>query len=1213
MLLVVSCSTQKNTWVNRAYHNLTSRYNIYFNGKESLKEGLVKINHSVEDDYSKLLLIHKSSDPGTGQTASSEMETAILKASKLIKMRSITQKPKRRKNRTRSYKKLASKEEYNNWVDDSYLLMGQAYFYMKNYIAAIENFSYIVRKFSDEEIKHDAYVWLIRAYTEMERYNEALETIQHIDGQKEFPKRLNNEFGLAVADFHIRQNEYTEAIPHLKSAIKGLFFNKNKARYKYILGQLYKETGNNTLASETFREVAKMNPSYSMAFNARINAAGTFTGDGDIQKLKKELRKMLRDFKNFEYRDQIYYALADIYMAENNKSAAIDLYIRSATASNVNMFQRAISCLTIADIYFDERNYKGAQSYYDSAMVVIDEEYPNYEVIQRRHQSLSRLVENLYTVEKEDSLQRIALLSESERNELVSRWTKEAQEEEERLRQLENAQRMDQSFFRMNQNRFGLGRQQQGAGWYFYNPTTVTYGKSEFEQIWGKRKLEDNWRRSNRTSGLEEELITLEGEQEASQEGPKRIEDPKNREYYLQDVPLTHELMAASHDRIRDALFNAGRIFKQDYSNYERSIASYEDLNKRYPENIYQLTTYFELWDLYKRTNNLEQSNYYRNLVTTNFPETKYARYLINPNYFIELEAREDSLNNLYQLAFYNYKHGNYQEAVQLVQQMNTMEPDSLLKSKIDFIDAVSKGTQTSLNNFGDLLTAYLKNYPESEPAPLAGEILALIADSTLADYQKLVEIGYLNETIQNEELKEKNLAENDEFGGKFSYEEDLLHYFVIAFPRNENVDINRLKFDIANYNIDHYTKQDFDIETENLTDDQVLLIVRSLKDKEQALIYFRSIIRKREVFETLKDVEYMNFVTSSTNYRGITSDRNYMEYLKFFVKNYSRFINNDFPEDELPDPEELMAKSQEEQLEERGTFVVVKTNTDQENQEAFEKDFAKKQNFVLAVKDARFDLRLLMRDFADFNRDEFSHYSLTMQQRAFDDYQLLVIKPLPNTREGMDYFSNVVANRRLFENLGTRSYRNFIISDQNLNELIANKTLDEYIQFFREYHIRGNYTNDKEVIKEVESVPEQMATKPVVSAEPLYQGVFKTDVEGKQRFILIVPVEGVDKTTLRSAIENLNDQQYSSLPLQLEEFEMGTESLVLSVSGLQSKTEGMQYLQNIIQNQQIYNPLMELNYRNFIISDENFKIFLENKNISDYMELFKIYYLNNP
>ncbi|MGQ8337238.1 type IX secretion system periplasmic lipoprotein PorW/SprE [Sunxiuqinia sp. A32] len=1212
LYLLSGCSTEKNTRLSRTYHNVTSHYNIYFNGKESLKEGLNRIDRAVEDDYTKLLPIYKSSDPSTGQAATSEMETAVLKASKLIKLHSITKKPKRKKRRTEVYKRFASKEEYNKWIDDGYLLMGQAYFYMKNYISAVENFSYVVRKFTEEDTKQEAYVWLIRSYTEMQRYNEALEIIQSIDADEDFPKKLNQDFALAVADFHIRLREYEEAIPYMKSALKGSFMDKNKARYKYILAQLYQETGNELLASETFREVARMNPPYIMAFNARINAAGTFTGDGDIEKLQKELRKMLRDDKNFEFRDQIYFALANIYMAENNKTLAIDHYIKSASASNVNVFQRALTCLTLADIYFEELNYKGAQSYYDSAMVVIDETYPNYKDIQDRYQSLTRLVENIYTVEREDSLQRIALLSDAERNQLVGQWIQQALDEEQRQRQLEANQMRNSSFFRMNQSRLGLSRNQQGAGWYFYNPTTVAYGKVEFEQIWGRRKLEDDWRRSVKGTASELELAELEAEEEGAEPKEKRVEDPKDKEYYLQDVPLTDEEMAESHNQIRDALFNAGRIFKQDYNNYERSIESYEELNKRYPGNIYELSAYFELWDLYKRVNNMDKANYYRNLVVTNFPESKYAKYLVNPNYFIELEARKDSLNNLYQQAFYNYKRGSYKEAGELVEQMKTMDPDSLILPKISFISAIAEGTQTDWQQFGRLLTAHVREFPKSETKPLAEEILHLIEDSTLADYQKLIEIGYLNETIQNEELQPENLAENDEFGGKFSYDEDLLHYFVIAYPRAAGLDINRLKFDIANYNIDHYTQIDFDIETQNLNNEMSLVVVRALEDKEQALIYFRSIIRKREVFETLQGIEYINFVTSSYNFREIVADQSYIEYLKFFIKNYSRFISSDFPDDELEDPEELMAKArdEEEKLEERGSFVVVKPDA---NKEVFEKDYDASQNFVIAVNDPNFDLRLLMTDFTNFNRERFADENLTMQQRMSGGYKLLVVKSMSDIRQGMDYFSQVVATRRLYKQLETRSYRNFIISDNNLEKLIQEENIDVYIDFFRKYYISGDYTKSSQSTIEASKQTDnriETAPKPVVEEEPAYQGAFKTAIEGNHRFIMLLPQTGYDKENLKRLILAFNQQNFASQSLQLNELSFDSQTVLLSISGLTSVDAAMQYLRTIVRNEEIYSPLMELNYRNFVISEDNYAIFLENKDISNYIEFYKAYYL---
>lgn len=1209
LIIIGGCSTEKNTRLSRTYHNITSKYNIYFNGKESLNAGVERINQSVEDDFTRLLPIFKSSDPGTGRVAQSDMEYAIMKASKLIKVHSITKKPRRRGNRSQAYVRMASKDEYNKWVDDSYILMGKAHFYMKNYLAAIENLNFVVRQFSEEDTKFEAYIWLIRSYTELGRYNEALELIQSVDASVDFPKKYDEEFALAVADFHVRQNEFSEAIPHLRVAIHNTFWRKNKVRLKYILAQLYQETGQDNLAAETFREVAKMNPPYEMAFNARINAAGSFSGEGDVDQLKKELRKMLRDSKNYDFRDQIYFALGNISMKEGSKQAAIDYYIQSAAASSVNIFQRALSCLTLADIYFEEKHYMNAQSYYDSAMVVIDETYPRYESITERYNSLTRLTDNLYTVVREDSLQQIASLSEPERNALVTRWISEARAEEQRQRQLASQEMSDRNFFRMNQSRMGLTRNQQGSGWYFYNPTTVAYGKVEFQQIWGQRKLEDDWRRSNKNSASQFDMEELEALEAGIDSSEIRVENPMEREYYLQDVPLTEEAMAESHQQIRDALFDAGRIFRQDFENYERAIQQYEELLQRYDPNTYQLSSYFELWDLYQKVGDQQRSDYYKNLIVANYPDSKYAKFLVNPNFFIELEARQDSVNNLYQQAFYNFQQGNYPAANDFVQQIKQLEPDTLLLPKISFIETIAEGVGTDFDQFASMLNTHIQSYPESGTVPLAQDVLRLIEDSTLADYQKLVEIGYLNDEIKNEELLPENQSANDEFGGKFSYDDELLHYFVIAFPRSANVDLNRLKFDIANYNIDHYTRMDFDIETENLNPETQLVVVRSLPDKEQSLIYFRSIIRQRDVFQSLGDAHYVNFVASSYNYREVLSDQNYLEYLKYFVKNYSRFITNDFPSDALEDPEELMARvrAEEDELEERGSFVVVKA---EETEGLFSRETDVPQNFVIAVDDANFNMRTLVSEFSNYNRTQFGNLNLTIEQRKFGNYQLMVVKSMAGIRAAMAYFGDVVANRALYKNLETRTYRNFIITDQNLEKMMAESTISDYVEFFRDYYISGNFATASPAARQTQAsaTEEEISPKP---EKPAYGGPFDPKVAGEQFFILMIPKTGVNAAAVQSAIEAHHEQKYPNQGLQVESLEFDAEQLVLKVSGMDSREAGMNYLRGVVQNQQVYQPLMELNYRNFVISPANFDTLMRTKDIGEYLELYKTIYLN--
>ena len=1194
LFFLAGCSTEKNTVVSRAYNNVTAHYNVYFNGRESLRTGVEKINKSVEDDYSKVLPLFISSNPTTATAATSDMDNAVLKGSKLIQSHSITKKPKRRKNRSKSYIKFASQEEFNNWVDDAYILMGKAYFYQHNFMSAIENFNYVVRKFADEPTRYTANIWLIRCYTELERYVEAYELIQLLQTDQEFPRKLDGELASVTSDYYARQLSYIEGIPFLSIAVKQAAKKQDRLRFKYSLAQWYQETGNTEKASQTFREISRMNPPYKMAFNARISAAGTFTGTGDAEQLKKELRKMLRDKKNLEFRDQIYYAIGNISMKEGNKKLAIEEYSKSASLSSTNMYQRALSCLTLAQIYFDELNYKNSQSYYDSAMVVIDENYPDFQQISNRHRSLTRLTDNIYAVEREDSLQRIALMDETSRNSLIDKWIKEANEKEAKAKIDEAAQMMDRNYFRSNESRFGLSQQQEGAGWYFYSPTTVAYGKVEFERLWGKRKLEDGWRRANKRSVLEDQLAEEEQDSLMTESVQvKKITDAKKREFYTQDLPVNDSLMNISHNNIRNALFNAGRIFKIEFSDFSRSSESFEDLNKRYPDNIFTLSSYFELYDLYNKMNNQEKSDYYKKLIIGQYPESKYAKYLLNPNYFIELEAKADSVNRLYQKAFLEFKNGQYAQAGQITEQIMPMQPDSTLIPKIKFIRMVADGTKGNWETFGKLLNEYIANYPKAEPKPLAEQILKLIQDSTLANYQNLVDIGYLNDQIKNSELMPGTNKGADAFEGKFSYDEELLHYFVIAYPKNAAIDLNRLKFDIANYNIDHYTKIDFDIETQSLNNTTSLLLIRSLSDKEQGLIYFRSIIKKRDVFETLKNIKYVNFLASSTNFREITADKDYAEYLKFFVLNYSKFITGDFTDEILPDPEELMAKAkaEEDMLKEKGSFVtIVPTGS---GSDLYVNEESGSQNFVIAVDAPGFNLKPLAAAFETHNRDQYRQANLIIDQKQLSEYQLLIVRPFKTKNEAIGYFTKAVATRKLYRSLDTLGYRNFIITDDNLKKLNETRRISDYLNFFRTKYI-ATETN--------ENAGNQPATA--------YSGPYKNNIQGTQSFVLILPKEEINPEKLTESVRQFTIQNYPQQTLKITSEMLDDFRLIIKVEGLVSLQSGLEFLRAIAQNQQVYGSLENVSYRHFIITPENEAIFRQSKNILTYMDFYKKFYL---
>ncbi|WP_153640960.1 tetratricopeptide repeat protein [Prolixibacter sp. NT017] len=1211
--LVLGCSTSKNTVVSRAYNNLTSHYNIYFNAKESVKSGLGQVDQAVKNDYTHILPLYKASEKEAANAARSTMDVAIMKCSKLITQHSITKKPRRRSNRSERYKEFASKTEFNKWVDDAYLLMGRAYFYKHDYYRAIENFSYVIRNFSKEPIRYDAYLWLARAYNENGQYSNARDIFDLLQGDPNFPKKLLKEFELVQTDYFMKQAQYRQAIPHLKSAVNNRFPRKKKLRYNYILAQLYAETDQQSDAVAYYRKVLKMRPPYEMAFNARINRAEEYTGAGSADDLKKQLRRMLRDEKNEEFRDRIYFAMGKVAMKEGMKAEAIDDYRKSAAYSKNNNAQRAETCLTLARIYFQDENYVQSQSYYDSTLVVIDNTYPGYDEISSRAASLGRLVTNLNTISREDSLQRLAQMTTADRNALIDVWISKINKEEAQKREEERNQQLTQNYYRYNQRRNTIQGSNDGS-WYFYNPTTVGIGKEEFRRIWGKRKLEDNWRRVNKTqlSAGDTDQLAEETQSDSAQVTEQRVSDPRQRDYYLQDVPLTDSLMAASNDRLMLAYYNAARIYRSEFNDYQRSAEMLEELDRKFPGGSLELISWFDLYQIYKTQKETADAAKYEQLIVAKYPNSKYAKFLKDPNYFVTLEAQRDSMNRMYSKAFSLYQDRDFKGAAQKAHQLLAMHPDTGLVAKTRFLEVVSKGTQQARKVFADSLKAYIAANPHAETLPLANKIYGRLQDSTLADYQKMLAEGYIHQNIQNPEVVQEENQKNDEFGGKFSYKEDVFHYFVIVFPRQAKVDVNRLIFDIANYDIDYYTQQDFDIEKVNLNARSQMVVVRSLPDKEEGLIYFRSIIRKRNVFETLKGVEYVNFIASSPNYRTLLADHDYHEYLKFFMKNYSRYISSDFPQNELPNPEELLAKARkQEEPEEKGQFVMVKPTVDPNS---YHRTADEAHQFVLIPENTKQNLQPLQELFAAFDSTNYADLNLAVVKGSVSGKPALLVTGLTGEAVAKDYFGAVVKTRELFAPLNGGNYRNFYISDTNMKLLEKKKNIDGYMDFFSRAYL-GKIPQPKEPESKPQTTAPETQTQPatpVAKPAPSYNGPYHTNLGDDNRFILVFPAEGVDLAKLQSGFEKFNTDNFGSGKIKVEAEPLDTSRMMLVISGLGGKESSMVYFRKVIASRPLFTPLEDKEYRNFVISAANEKILKQKKNLTPYLEFFGQFYLKN-
>jgi len=886
LLILVSCSTKKNKWINRAYHNTTAKFNVYFNGNEALKAGVKKITEAHHDNYTLILPVFPFSDKTAAQSGAGSMEKAIKKASKVIKKHSITAKPKRKQGKlTKKEKEFYARKEYCNWVDDSYLMMGKANFYSRNFFEADNSFNYVINQFSDPKIKYEAYLWLARSYNEQKKYTEALEILERLNSDRKFPRKLKKELATTFADSYLKQNRYNEAIPWLRKAIDQRGKKRVKARYKFILAQIYQSYGKNANASNLYKEVIKMNPPYEMAFRAKINRATSYdVSAGGSKEIKRQLEKMLKDDKNIEYQDQIYYALANVYYAEKNETEAIKDYKLSVRTSVSNTDQQALSYLAIADIYFKKSNYQYAQAYYDSCINLLDEKYPKYQEIKQKADNLTYLVDNLNIIQEQDSLQMVASMSEKKRNNFIDKIIKKVIEEEQRKKEAEaeaqrNAMLFDQNIRENKQRNIG-------GKWYFYNPTAMGFGASEFRKKWGVRKLEDNWRRKNKS------VVMMDTDENVDDnDTTNKVSDNKTREYYLKNLPLNDSLINISNKKIEEALYNVSEFYKSKLENYPQAIKSFEELIKRFPKSDYLLLSYYSLYQLNTLTGNKQKADYYKNIIITQYPNSRYAKSLTDPDYLKKIEAENKKNYTVYTKAYSYFEQQNYYNVLHTLQNIDTTNLTKDLAPKVELIRALSYGGIRDIKNYRESLKKVISKYPKSDAKITATKILARLnsPDFVLPDSSLIAE--NTNETSQinnqpKDTVKQQNIKpEKAEF---YSYNEDSKYYYLMFVNSNTN-DVNRLKFNIINYNIDKFPMFDFEVKAQKINKSVTAITVRSLDNLSQVRKYYRAINRHKSLFKNIEKTDFKQFVISEENYNKFIKDLDINKYEDFYLKNISK------------------------------------------------------------------------------------------------------------------------------------------------------------------------------------------------------------------------------------------------------------------------------------------------------------------------------------
>ncbi|WP_171596110.1 tetratricopeptide repeat protein [Marinifilum caeruleilacunae] len=1177
LIFAYACSNQKNTFVSRQYHALTTHYNVYFNGKESLKEGEQRIENGLQENYTILLPVFEYQNPAARTTSFSSMDRALEKATKAIKIHSITRKPKRKKgNQSEKYKEFRKKKEYNNWIDDCYMLIGKAQFYKGEYHVAEKAFDFILREYPESDLVSEAKLWKAVSLIDRGEFISGGEILDRIDDRKELSKDDLVRIEALYADMAIRQEQYDDAVPALERCIAITKKKHKKARYYYLLAQIHQKLDNPGEASRAFQQLIDLNANYEMTFNAKISRALSYTGAENGEEIRKGLRKMLRDEKNKEYKDQIYYAIAEMDVVDENMESAIENYWESTKVSLFNENQKAISFLKLGDYYFGEETYPKAQMCYDSSMTYLGNDYPNYNQISERVGNLTELVNNLNMVVREDSLQRVALMSQADRDRLISQMIKEVADKERERRDQEAEAQSDRAFFSQN-NMLGntVSRNQSQGNWYFYNPTNIGLGKSEFQRKWGRRKLEDNWRRKNRSSFTPDDVeFILEQEKGDGISKQSKKKDPKSREYYLVDLPMTKAAMVKSNERIMKGLYQAALVYEEKLKNEEKALESLETLLERFPENPYLLSAYYHAYAINKSLNRTAKSDFYKQKILREFKGSEYAKALSDPNYQSKLDAEYQRAHQLYAQAYEEFQNYYYFKVVSLCNEGLLRYPESDLRPRFLFLRALSVGRTQDVNTFKQSLDQVLKSNPTKEIAQTTKAILAGLEKGAVPVVYTArdMELARQNRLLRNWRIEgDQAMVEVKDKKGKaekpkslYQFKADDEHYFVLMFSKKDG-DPNRTLFNVSRYNSDAYNSRTFKVDRLSLDKEQIMILVKGLKDKEDALNYFNGIITSGKPYSGLEDVDYRNFVISQANFDQLKKAKDVEQYLDFYTKSYFN----------------VERKPKQSTVKKQGKLVAVNNNLDST---AFVLNQSDNHKFILLVPARKVNIGKLRNDIYNHDKD----YSVLREQYD-NDLNMIVVNNIGSKTDAMKYFRKLVSDDAIYTQLESVDYRNFVISEENFKKFYVEKTLFPYLDFFKK-----NYLDAKDVA-------------PAVKEDQMVQdGIYQFNEKVYHYFALVYTKANVNRKQLLTGIK-----RYNTGELKIQVRELDDEREVLLVTNMRNKKQAMMYFRAIVTNRDLFAPVEKVGYRNFVISDENFEVFVEDGgDTAKYLEFFKKYYL---
>lgn len=863
-MVLLSCSSERNTFTNRLFHNTTAKYNAYYYANEKIQELETAIATNHREDFSQVLPVFYTIDSAFIDSNEELLGEVRSFASKAVDWHRISK-----------------------WVGPSYFLIGMADYYEAKFDDASNTFKYLNVNGKKKDIRHRSLIQLMRLFTDLDNFDDAAYVIDFLS--KESGISSENKFLLykTLAYYYHKRGELNGKIGALDKSLSHTEDKKEKSRINFILGQLYQREGIDALAYDYYLKSVKGNPPYERAFFAQLYAqqVAELNQTKDIDKVRNYFDGLYKDSKNKDLKDVILFEKANFELKQGDIEAAEKLLIRAAKEESQNPIQKGYIYEKLAMINFDKKNdFRAAKFYLDSALANFRPTDPLYRDISDRKKILDNYVLHYDIVTKNDSLLLLADLSLEAQTLIAENFIK--QEEERLLSEAAAKDDKKPSGIFDNLLAFG-GRGGSGESFYFDNSLAIQQGSIDFNRNWGNRPLQDNWRRTSQnfqtSSTRPEEVTTTPTDTTATEENPILSGIPTTEEL-LSKIPSNPEQIKEMKLDLERSYFELGKILFFDLKNPAISIENLESLITKYPNTIKKPEAYYILYLANKETGG--NTDIFAQRLNREFPDSPFTMSVNNPDQASGNVAFLETSRN-YKTAYELYHNNQFGEAKALIRSTLEAHPLTANTDRLLLLDIMVTGKTEDVSRYQERLENYIQTTEDEGLVEMARNMLgAFKVDEEVAEVETTEQTEI---EVQEETVTEEGVAEEEEAEAESPYKNNpnQTHIFVIVLGADKSGESKNLLADLEGFHNENFKGSRLRTGNMNLSRENTIFIVSPFISAQKGIEY-REIFMEGFKNESLTDEDKANcFLISIENFQELNKRKNLDEYRNFYKESY--------------------------------------------------------------------------------------------------------------------------------------------------------------------------------------------------------------------------------------------------------------------------------------------------------------------------------------